>query len=306
MAPTPETRLISGSEVKAFQECQMQWWFKFRLGIAPKKLSDALFIGTVGHIALSDMYTEFALGGSVEAAVNKMRLRLSKEMEKNNHHMTTGFINPMIASGRMGLITQVMNLLEEYIEYYAKSDSEKFEVVEVEHMHVSGKFSVMRLDLLMRNLETGKLELWDHKFVSSFYTEKLLRVNSQLPLYMKVVIGSREEEVAYGVLNQLKKKQTKEEIEKGLSRFRRDEVPYKEIAVKKRTEDQQKVTDQIRPFYGMKLMEAKDKVVRTLNDNTCKFCLFYDPCMTDLDGKTSEMRALVSANFERSTYGYNH
>jgi hypothetical protein len=283
----------------------MQWWFKFRLGIAPKKLSDALFLGTVGHLALSDLYSEVAIGGSVESAIFKMRERLAKEMEKNNHHMTTGFINPLIVSERMDLISQLGVILEEYAQRYNEEDYKRYEVVEVEHMHVYGNFLVMRLDALMRNLETGKLELWDHKFVGSFYTEKLLRVNSQLPLYMKTVIGNREEEIAFGVLNQIKKKRTKEEIQKGVSRFRRDEIPYKEIAVKKRTEDQQEVADQIRPFYRLGLHESRKRVIRTLNDNTCKFCLFFDPCMADLDDKIDEMKAIVSTKYERSTYGYN-
>jgi len=272
MAPNPETRLISGSEVKAFQECQMQWWFKFRLGIAPKKLSDALFIGTVGHIALSDLYTEFGSGGSVESALQKMRDRLAKEMDKNNQHMVTGFINPLIASGRMDLISQLMIILEEYVEYYAKEDFEKYEVVEVEHMYTSDRFFALRLDLLMRNLDSGELEVWDHKFVSKFYGEKLLKINTQLPLYMRVVIGNREERISRGILNQLKKKQTKEEVAKDLPRFRRDPIPYNEIVTVKRLQDQQSVTDKIRDNYRMPFKDSRKPIIRTLNDHTCEFC----------------------------------
>ena len=305
MRKDPDTRLISGSEVKAFQECQMQWWFKFRLGVAPKVLSDALFVGTVGHIALSDFYTALKNGESVEEGTQKMRALLGREMEKNTQHMLSGFVSATVSSLRMSLITEVMELLDEYVEYYGKSDAEKYEIVEVEHMHISGKFFAMRLDMLMRDRSNGKLELWDHKFVGSFYSEKQLRVNSQLPLYMKVVIGEREEQVAHGVLNQLKKKPTKEEKAKGLPRFTRPHIPYNEHAVKIRERDQHDISEDIRDFYRMPLMEAHRKVRRTLLDNTCKFCKFEAPCTASLNGDEGGMQALIHADYERSTYGYN-
>lgn len=301
----PDTRLISGSEVKAFMECQMSWWFKFRLGVAPKVLSDALFIGTVGHIALGDFYTALKNGEAVENGIQAMRNRLAAEQAKNTNLMLTGFVNGTVSSLRMKLITEVMELLEDYVKFYA-DDHEKYKVEEVEHMYTSGKFFAMRIDLLVRDLSDGKLELWDHKFVSSFYSEKQLRVNSQLPLYMKVIIGGHEEQVKYGRLNQLKKKPTKEEKEKGLPRFVRPKIPYVEIAVKTRERDQHDTAEQIREFYRMDLMESHEKVKRTLLDNTCKFCKFENPCTASLNGDKEGMRAIVRSDYERSTYGYNH
>ena len=299
--PSPETRLISGSEVSTFQSCQMRWWFQFRLGVQPIKLSDALFVGTMGHEALSTYYSQIKEGVYWREAIESMTDFVVREMDKNNKLRRTGFITSQMASERQVLINKTAMILEEYANHYAESDSLRYQVVEVEHMHVSGHFFAMRLDLLLRDNDTGQLVLMDHKFIRDFYLEKQLMMNSQLPRYMRVVIGDRMETVSHGLLNQLRTRDVKDNDK----RFQRARLPYDEVVADKRASDQEKVAQQIRLKYDLSKRESMDTVIRTFSDYTCKFCPFTDPCALALAGKVDEMKEVLNRDYEKSTYGYN-
>lgn len=296
----PNTRLISGSEVKSFQTCEMQWWYNYRLGVTPKKLSDGLFRGIMGHEALSDFYGALKNGATVEQAHETMRNWMARESAKNNQLAKEGFITLTMMSERMSLITELAMLLDAYVANYGQADFDMYEVVEVEHMHVSDDFFAMRLDVLFRERLSGQLVLADHKFVANFYGDKQIKANSQLPLYMRVVVGDRLEIVSHGFLNEIRTRVTKEGPE-----FERVEIPYIEAVAKRRALEQGRVAARIREKWRMGLDESRESCDRNLSDYSCKFCLVAKPCFLDLEGKVSEMKAVVNAEYERSTYGYN-
>lgn len=296
--PFPETRLISGSEVSTWQTCEMKWFFQFKLGRQPIKLSDALFVGTMGHEALSTYYTLLKDGVDWENAAESMTDFVVREMAKNNEHRKTGFITSAMASDRNLLIMKLAGILEEYREI-AHQDSVNYEVVEVEHMHVSNGFFAMRLDVLLRERSTNDLVLMDHKFIRNFYQAKQLAMNSQMPRYMKVVIGDREEKVKKGYLNMLRTH------EDAVQRFDRAVIPYDENTATRRLQDQLKVSRKIRAAWGMSNADCLNELTRTFSDYTCKFCPFTEPCMLALAGRKDEMKMELRMNFEKSTYGYN-
>jgi len=297
--PSPESRLISGSEVSTWQTCQMKWFFQFKLARQPIKLSDALFIGTMGHEALSAFYTALKEGYDREEAAGSMTNFVVREMEKNNELRKSGFITGTMASERNLLIMRLAGILEEYGETVAQEDAINYEVVEVEHMHVSKGFFAMRLDVLLRDRSNGELCLMDHKFIRDFYQPKQLSMNSQLPRYMKVIIGDREEKVSKGYLNMLRTR------EDAVERFGRALIPYNEVVADRRTRDQLIVASEIRVNWNKSNRECLDSLIRTLTDYTCKFCAFAEACMLGLAGRTDDMKAELRANFEKSTYGYN-
>jgi hypothetical protein len=307
VSPNPDTRLISGSEVKAFQSCQKKWWYEYRLKVIPKKLSDGLFKGIVGHDALSAYYRAIMDGKSLDEARMLMNMRISQEYAKNTLLMTQGLVHPKMMADRVKLIAKISQILEAYLDEYAKADYENYDVVEVEHMHVSDNFMAMRLDLLLRLRATGKLVLMDHKFVGEFYGEPQLLANSQLPLYMRVVIGGREEEISHGILNEIKTKTSKGEDGELEFEFERAIIDYEEEVAASLANDQAKVTEQIRDKYRIQgLKESRDACVRSLSDYTCKFCHAKTACLVyDLRGNEAGMRAVIDAEYEENTYGYN-
>lgn len=299
--PNPDTRLISGSEVSAWQGCQMRWWFSFRLGVQPIKLSDGLFVGTMGHEALSTYYSLIRDGVHWSDAVESLTDFVVREMDKNQKLRKTGFISPQMASERQVLISKLAGILDNYAEHYAEKDFNRYRVVEVEHLHVE-RFFAMRLDLLLRDNNTGALVLMDHKFIRDFYGPKQLTMNAQLPRYMRVVIGDREEQVSHGILNMLRTR----DVKSNEKRFERAQLPYNEVVAAKRCTDQEEIAEyDIRPQYRRTPRESMDSVKRTLSDYTCKFCPFTEPCVLGLEGRIEEMKDELDNNFERSTYGYN-
>lgn len=305
--PNPDTRLISGSEVKAYQSCQKKWWYEYRLKVIPKKLSDGLFKGIVGHDALSAYYRAIMEGKSLDEARMMMNLRISEEYSKNTLLMTQGLVHPRIMAERVKLIGKISAILDEYLKEYAESDFANYEVVEVEHMHVSDNFMAMRLDLLLRSRLNGKLVLMDHKFVGEFYSEAQLIANSQLPLYMRVVIGGREEEISHGILNEIKTRKSKGDDGEPEFDFERPIIEYDEAVAESLARDQAKVTEEIRNKYRIKgLKESRDACIRSLSDYTCKFCHAKTACLIyDLRGDEGGMRAIIDAEYEENTYGYN-
>lgn len=305
--PNPDTRLISGSEVKAYQKCQKLWWYEYRLGVIPKKLSDGLFKGIVGHEALSTYYRAMMEGKGIEESRMLMNLRISQEYAKNALLMTQGLVHPKTMADRVKLIAKISEVLDSYLMEYAKQDEVNYSVVEVEHMHVSDNFMAMRLDLLLRNEANGKLVLMDHKFVSDFYSEPQLLANSQLPLYMRVVVGGREEEISHGILNEIKTRKSKGEDGEPEFGFERAIIEYDENVAESLAKDQAKVTEEVRDKYRIPgLKESRDACTRSLSDYTCKFCHAKTACLLyDLRGNEAGMRAIIDAEYEENTYGYN-
>lgn len=293
------TRLISGSEISTWQSCQMKWFFQFKLGRQPIKLSDALFIGTVGHEALSTYYTLLKDGVDWSNAVESMTDFVVREMAKNNEQRKSGFITGTMASERQVLIMKLAGILENYAELMAEKDAINYEVVEVEAMHVSKGFFAMRLDLLLRERSTQDLILMDHKFLRDFYQQKQLSMNSQIVRYIKVVGGDREEKVSKGILNMLRTR------DDAVEKFQRVVVPYDETVATRRMADQLEVSKQVREAWAKSNRECLNTLIRTLSDYTCKFCPFAEVCMMALAGREDDMKAELKANFEKSTYGYN-
>jgi PD-(D/E)XK nuclease superfamily protein len=303
----PDTRLISGSEVKAYQNCQKKWWYEYRLGVIPKKLSDGLFKGIVGHDALSGYYRALMDGKSLDDARMLMNMRISDEYAKNTRLMMEGLVHPKTMADRTKLISAIARILDNYVTEHGVRDHETYEVVEVEHMHVSDNFMAMRLDLLLRLRSNGKLVLMDHKFVGEFYGDAQLQANSQLPLYMRIVIGGREEELSHGILNEIKTVKSRSgsgEMEFG---FERAIIEYNETVAKKLANSQARVTDEIRDKYRIEdLDESREACNFSTSDYTCKFCWAKTACLIyDLKGDQAGMRAVINAECEENTYGYN-
>jgi len=302
--PNSGTRLISGSEVKAWQYCQMKWWYEYRLGVIKKKLSDGLFRGIIGHECLSEYYRALKDGASLEEASLKIQYRIAAENAKNLELMNEGLINPTMMGDRVALITNLGQLLNEYLIEYAKSDYHQYEIVEVEHMHVADNFTALRLDLLVRDLSDGKLVLIDHKFVADFYEEGQVEANTQLPLYMRVVIGDHEEEVKAGILNQIRTRKNGDG-----PKFHREVIPYNKTVATTLARDQARVAEEIRENYRLPWKktgeESRDACNRSLSDYTCKFCPNKKPCMAELRGDTALMIHTINTEYERNTYGYN-
>lgn len=311
MTPTakinPDTRLISGSEVKQFQKCKKLWWYEYYLGVIPKKLSDGLFKGIIGHEALSVYYRAIMEGRSIEEARTLMNLRISQEYAKNTLLMTQGLVHPAVMADRVKLITKVSAVLDAYMDEYAKADHENYEVVEVEHMHVGDNFMAMRLDLLLRLRATGKLVLMDHKFVSDFYSDAQLIANTQMPLYMRVVIGGRLEEVSHAILNQIKTRKTIGADGEPEYEFERPIIEYDEVVAESLAKDQAIVTEEIRDKYRIQGLKAsRDACPRSLSDYTCKFCHAKKACLEfDLRGDEAGMKIVINSEYEENSYGYN-
>jgi hypothetical protein len=111
------------------------------------------------------------------------------------------------------------------------------------------------------------------------------------------------ENIAYGVLNELR---TRSDVKDEEKMFERARIEYDEAVARRRNEDQLKIAAKLRELYKKNKMEVGRKhLLRTRSDYTCDFCPFWEPCMELLRGNEEQMKMTLKLKFKRSTYGYN-
>ena len=144
-------RRISNSEVATWLTCRRQYFYAFDLGIAPRKRfindhkASTLAIGILGHDVLAVYYYSLQMGQSVEEAKQNARDTLTQYMMKADEF-------------NQETVVATLKILERYWSFYAESDNEKYEILDVEKEYdipLTDDFSyVFRFDLLLKERDT--------------------------------------------------------------------------------------------------------------------------------------------------------
>ena len=165
-------RNISNSEVSTWLSCRNKYRYAFDLDLEPKKRSDPLTRGTIGHDALDVYYKTLQAGQGHTYAVDQATKRLGTIMSQPD--------------APFDLILDVRRILELYWPYYEGDPN--WEILEVEQMHnlpLNEDYSMpTRLDLLVRDRTDGKIALVDHKFYYDMPNPDKLALNVQFPKYI--------------------------------------------------------------------------------------------------------------------------
>lgn len=172
--------ILRTSERRDFKRCPTRWQWAWREGLKPnQQRSIPLWFGTIGHLAMQHWYVPGKKRGrdpreTFEEAV-KGRIEVLK-VEMLNGDSPEGSDVVAMEAGELGekIFTNYLDTYGEDPEWEIISPEETFAIIIPRPgtrdpiVQFSGTF-----DVVARNLETGKLWLWDHKFMKTISTSHL-------------------------------------------------------------------------------------------------------------------------------------
>ena len=288
--------LISQSEVDSYLSCQMKHFFAFGMpiitisqdgkqieshGIAAKEHSESLTRGIIGHEGLAAYYLTAATKGH----------------EAGKRAALTAVLN--YDTSLVEIKTQVVRLLNAYFDYY-EYDLDEWEPVAIEQefrWEAPGTDLVFpfKPDAVMRNKLTGKVYIWDHKFLYNYYQDRVYPLMPQLKKYGWTLraLGFRVDGYIY---NQISTRANSKEP------FRRTEHELGPSA-EKFMDDQVSAMQRIAHMKSLPPAIWKESAIRNASSFSCSHCPFLDICTMELD-EDNGLLLHVKSYYGPNKYGY--
>lgn len=281
-------RNISNSEVATWLTCRNKYRYAFDLDLEAKKKSEPLTRGTIGHEALDIYYKMLKEGHKHEVAHRLATERLGYLMGMHD--------------APIEVILDVRRILELYWAYY-EGDS-NWEILEVEEMHnlpLNEDYSMpTRLDLLVREKDTGKVALVDHKFYYDMPNADKLSLNVQFPKYIGA-LASAGITVDYCLLNVLRYRKLKNPALSDL--FKRHKVTVSPAKIRRALHTHILASQEITEYRALPEAVRPSRAIPVFNDMICKHCDFAALCQSEFDG--GEINYLIETDYQKNSYGYN-
>lgn len=287
--------VYSQSEADAYLSCEMKHYYAFgepvpdgSRGIQPKVHGESLTKGNIGHELMANYYGGLRDGLSVR---NAMEQALAEHYEQM-------LANPE----QMSYYNEITAIFTNYVARYSDEMSE-WEVLAIEREfrydipELPGLFFGFKPDAIMRERSTGKVYIWDHKFVYNWYQPKVLGIMPQMAKYYKALqlLGYKVED---GIYNQCSTRKNSKDP------FRR--VPT-EIKQAKADQFWAEQLEAMRRIEYLKTQisneEWRAQSLRTASAFNCNHCPFLELCTFDVSGANGR-KLLLRQNFEPNTYGY--
>lgn len=167
--------IITYSSLNCFQQCHQKYKIRYLDGIVPIRKSNALEFGSAMHLAL-EAYWNYVKATQLFEADDSNPAPCDFQFDANT--ILTDKVDAFKLAG----------LLRGYVDKYYKEDVSTWEVVAVERefkVRVCGSDIVGKADGLVRNRQTGKYYILEHK-TSSVVDESYIEqksIDSQTMLY---------------------------------------------------------------------------------------------------------------------------
>lgn len=291
--------VISNSETSMFQTCERKHYYGFGQRLQPKRMSDGLTRGIIGHEVLAAYYEALKNGESISLA------------GESAFKVLEPYFAQAVASGdedAITLLTQLKIRLQDYFKHYT-TDAVAWDILEVEQEYrttlPSGMEYAMRLDLLVRPKSgpfMGELVLVDHKFVYDFYREDALSMNAQMPKYLGI-LNANGVSVRHAILNQIRTRVNKTKPMATVDMFRRSDITPTPAEIKNIFSEELLVANRIQ---GLRELDDpflwESKVTRNMGTMTCPMCPYVSLCKSDLMGQDTRLQKMM--DFEEPSYGY--
>lgn len=291
-------RNISNSEVGSWLTCRNKYRYAFDLDLEPKRRSDPLTRGTIGHDALDVYYKTLKMRQSEPTESMATSMIHEYAMRRAVQRLGTVMAQP---DAPLDLIMDVRRILELYWAYY-EGDS-NWEILEVESMHtlpLNDDYAMpTRLDLLVRD-EQGKIALVDHKFFYDMPNPDKLALNVQFPKY----IGALAEagiKVDYCVLNVLRYRKLKNPALSDV--FKRYKVTVSPAKIRRALATHILASQEIAEYRALPEAVRPSRAIPVFNDMICKHCDFSTLCQSEFDGGNIDY--LIETDYQKNSYGYN-
>jgi len=264
-------RKTSYSEVQSFLKCGREHYYSYGLNLRGKNMPDPLERGIITHDCLAVYYTARMDGATHEEAFVLAMGRIAVHMATTEAYMG------------QKLVLEIADLLRLYFTNYA---NDPIEVLAVETEYSIGILDdyelPVKIDLIVRRLDTGRTEAWDHKVIKDFYDEIKVRLMPQMRLYQAGLLteGIKVDDLVY---NQLRHRTTIDNKADPSQRFVRMPIPANTLSIRRTVEEHLIAGNRIKAWRNLPIEEWERKVLR--NTLACNMCSFTELCAQDLEGE---------------------
>ena len=268
-----ETNVVSHSMAEGFAKCRKQFEIQHVLGLMPKEMPGGLRKGNSGHAFFDGFLTAIKAGYSTAHAKSEGMAKLMAYKH-----------------AAMELLPMLINWVETEWPKYER----RWEILEIErtyHLKINTGDNVLyfpfTVDLLVKDLVTGKILLIDHKCLYDPYGAKEMEMLPQQPKYMGALraLGIPVDDAYYNIVRTRKMKEGYENL------FVK--IPISNERIKSAMQEQIAITREI----------GNDPVYyRTANSMTCKSCIVFELCNAQ-QNKTDE-ETITELYFTKNDYGY--
>lgn len=277
--------LVSNSEADTFLTCERRHYYAFGESLQPKSYGAGLSRGIAGHSALEIYYTSQLAGDAVSVSQKLMMDFLENEILES---IKAGNAN------NTAIITKLVQLLVDYVEFYGKEDQD---ILAVEETFQFEGFP-FKPDLIVRDRKTKEVTLRDHKFLYNFYNGGKASMFPQLPKYVGALrdLGFKVHKAEFNMLRHRVNAKEK---------FKRLPIEIPDNRIVQYKHEHAIATYRIESYKSLELDDWRDSILRTANSFTCDHCPFAPICQTDLD-RLPGRKLLVKTFYEPNTYGYSY
>lgn len=277
-----ETIRISQSEASTFTTCPKKFVYSHVDNLEPNKHSEPLAMGTLGHYFIELILKGTGRQEALEITAMKDPLLFSKIAVQLNYWMDNVWAK---LSPNLDIIaTEVTEYLP--IGMVTSADGTDYKV----------EFP-FTIDAVVRTKKSKQVALWDHKFVSQFYDDRLLALAKQMRLYAyaygKVHPDLVPSRAFYNMIST--KNKTK------------NVTSFKEIDISNDQMLQTLFNEQV--TSAIELAKIKVDNLRgqrhAADPFTCKWCPFLELCTSEIKGEPIEdIRNILKTGFRKNSYGY--
>lgn len=183
--------VVTYSEMDSFRQCPLKHQWAYKEGWSkPAQAGGALARGSLWHEVLEVHYR--TLQAHYPEPAQRKR---GTEQEARALELCARNVAPLLwdESGRQSEDQELITwMYEGHVEYWGADDEYRFLGVETsgrarlrhpETGRPTRFFYQFKIDLLVQNVETGRLLLWDHKSASDFTRENEMDIDDQFGLY---------------------------------------------------------------------------------------------------------------------------
>lgn len=283
----PSVDVASGSQLDSFLQCRRKYYYGYDLNLEPPSKGRAITLGTAGHALLGAYYRALMSGAGHREAVDSAQGLASWTLE----------VELGIDSTTAGQALQLCTL---YWAAYA-DDLRWLRVRAVEQEFQSvldGVPYAATVDLVVDDIRSGETQVWDHRFLGSFYDEHLLVIDPQLPRYV-LLLRAAGIPVTGAVRNMVRTANRKTHTPEML--LRRIPVPITEERLATAEQERDSVLREWKAWRANPLWLRKQLARRTFS-RSCDYCYYRKPCAMDADGQDSSVE--LETAFVPRTYGY--
>lgn len=308
---------VSNSEAHEFDTCPEAWLRKYhpesllaKIGGGPARTR-----GTEIHKCLEMFYLAIRDGVKFDDARDAACDYIWQKRMSSDVNCITG--NAPLASWEvMKMYRRVSEWMARYFEVY-RDDVKNWEVISVENFYMLEAepedpfYLPMRIDLFIyqrSGMYAGELSPVDHKSTNDWWTYVMLKLNSQMPLYMKALRECRgvlpkhvqNAPINRAVMNFIRTREVNDPADGDL--FQRRFVPFTDEEVEFAYQNHRKKARRIQRLKAMSFADAEAECSMVMQTNVCRWCDYKEICLPKMQGQDLEMT--ISGGYERNTYGY--